>query len=189
MRLLRGPSRGARHRDGSKEQQRLTGGPPGKSLSVSRSDYALNKAFSVPQPVRRAVVLAAGRGDRLVSLAADVPKCLVEVDGVPLLERALHALASQGVAEAVIVIGHRGEAVRDRIGSCFSGVHIRYVEAPDFETTNNIRSLWDAREYLDEDILLVEADVAFDPSVVGALLVESASSAAVAPYQDRKSVV
>ena len=115
-------------------------------------------------------------------MAADVPKCLVEVNGEPLLERALHALASQGVAEAVIVIGYKGEAVRERIGSCFAGIGIRYVEAPDFETTNNIRSLWDARDYLDEDILLIEADVAFDPSVIGALLLESGSSAAVAPF-------
>ena len=187
IRLLWVPSREASHRDVGKAQPRLTGRPPGKSLPVSRSDYSSNTSFSDPRPVRRAVVLAAGRGDRLESLATDIPKCLVEVGGVPLLERALHALASQGVAEAVVVIGHKGEAVRDRIGSCFSGVHIRYVEAPDFETTNNIRSLWDAREYLDEDILLVEADVAFDPSVVGALLLESASSAAVAPYHRRLS--
>ncbi len=158
------------------------GGPAGKSLSMSRSDHAPNKSFNVPQPVRRAVVLAAGKGSRLEPLAEDVPKCLVEVGGVPLLERALHALASQGVAEAAIVIGYRGNAVRDRIGSCCAGVDIRYVEAPDFETTNNIRSLWDAREFLDEDILLVEADVVFDPSVIGALLLEPGSSAAVAPY-------
>ncbi len=94
-----------------------------------------------PSPVRRAVILAAGKGNRLQPLTTHVPKCLIEVGGEPLLERALHALASQGVAEAVIVIGYKGDAVRERIGSCFAGVDIRYVEAPDFETTNNIRSL------------------------------------------------
>ena len=90
------------------------------------------------------MILAAGQGTRLERLAADAPKCLVELDGQSLLERALDALASQGVTEAVIVVGYRSEAVRERIGSCFAGVDIRYVEAPDFETTNNIRSLWDA---------------------------------------------
>ena len=135
-----------------------------------------------PPPVRRAVILAAGKGNRLQPLTADVPKCLVEVGGEPLLERALHALASQGVAEAVIVIGYKGEAVRERIGACFAGIDIHYVEAPDFETTNNIRSLWDARDYLDRDILLLEADVVFDPPVIAALLAEAGSSAAVAPY-------
>ena len=148
----------------------------------SRNDQAPRASFGNPEPVGRAVILAAGQGTRLERLAADAPKCLVELDGQSLLERALDALASQGVTEAVIVVGYRSEAVRERIGSCFAGVDIRYVEAPDFETTNNIRSLWDAREYLDEDVLLVEADVAFDPSVIGALLLEPGSSVAVAPY-------
>ncbi|MCP5031572.1 MAG: aminotransferase class I/II-fold pyridoxal phosphate-dependent enzyme [Actinomycetia bacterium] len=153
-----------------------------KPLVRTPDDHLPKKSFGVPQPVGRAVILAAGKGSRLERLAGDVPKCLVEIDGQPLLERALHALASQGVVEAVIVVGYRGEAVRERIGSCFAGVDIRFVEAPDFETTNNIRSLWDAREFLDEDVLLVEADVAFDPSVISALLVEPGSSIAVVPY-------
>ncbi len=133
-------------------------------------------------PVQRAVILAAGKGNRLLPLTAEIPKCMVEVGGEPLLERALHALVSQGVDEAVIVIGYRGEVIRKALGSCFAGVDIRYVDAPDFETTNNIRSLWDARDYLDRDILLLEADVVFDPGVVTALLDDAGSSVAVAPY-------
>ncbi len=135
-----------------------------------------------PLSVQRAIVLAAGRGSRLHALTGDAPKCLTEIGGEPLLERALHALGSQGITEAVIVIGYMGEMVRDRIGSRIAGVDIRYVEAPDYATSNNIRSLWDARDYLDQDLVLLEADVAFDPAVVGALLAHSGSSAAVAPY-------
>ena len=140
------------------------------------------KISSEPFAVHRAIVLAAGRGSRLHALTGNAPKCLAEIGGEPLLERALHALASQGITEAVIVIGYMGEMVRDRIGSRFAGVDIRYVEAPDYATTNNIRSLWDARDYLDRDLVLLEADVAFDPAVIGALLGQSGSSAAVAPY-------
>lgn len=135
-----------------------------------------------PKPIRRAVVLAAGRGSRLHSLTADAPKCLTVIGGEPLLERALKALASQGITEAVVVIGHMGDMVRDHIGTTFAGVNILYVEAPDYATTNNIRSLWDARAYLNEDVVLLEADIAFDPEVVGTLLAQRGSSAAVAPY-------
>jgi len=133
--------------------------------------------------VRRAVILAAGKGTRLQPLTSNVPKCLVKIGGVPLLERALQSLASQGVTEAIIVIGYRGDVIRDRIGSQFANVAIHYVDAPDFDTTNNIHSLWDARDYLDEDILLLEADVAFDTTVITALLAHPGSSAAVAPSQ------
>jgi histidinol-phosphate/aromatic aminotransferase/cobyric acid decarboxylase-like protein/choline kinase len=136
-----------------------------------------------PKKVRRAIVLAAGRGSRLHALTRDAPKCLTEIGGEAILERTLNALAGEGITEAVVVIGYMGNMVRDRIGSHFGGVEILYVEAPDYATTNNIRSLWDARDYLDQDLVLLEADVAFDAAVVGTLLAQSGSSAAVAPYE------
>ncbi len=160
----------------------MTSDPLAEPLAASYGNDAPNTSSDDALSVRRAVILAAGRGSRLQPLTAKVPKCLVEIGGESLLERALRALASLGVAEAVIVIGYKGEVVRDRIGSRFAGVDIFYVEAPDYETTNNIRSLWDARDYLDQDTLLLEADVAFDPAVIAALLMESGSSIAVAPY-------
>jgi histidinol-phosphate/aromatic aminotransferase/cobyric acid decarboxylase-like protein/CTP:phosphocholine cytidylyltransferase-like protein len=132
--------------------------------------------------VRRAVILAAGRGSRLHALTGDSPKCLTEIGGESILERALRALASLSVTEAVVVIGYMGAMVRNRIGSRFEGIDILYVEAPDYATTNNIRSLWDARDYLDQDLVLLEADVAFDATVVETLLAQSGSSAAVAPF-------
>lgn len=142
---------------------------------------ALPRGTVEPRAVSRAVVLAAGRGSRLHALTGDAPKCLTEVGGEPLIVRALQALACQGVTEAVIVVGYMAEMVRNRIGSRFAGVDVRFVQAPDYATTNNIRSLWDARDYLDRDVLLLEADVAFDPEVVAALLKHPGSSAAVAP--------
>ena len=106
----------------------------------------------------------------------------MEVGGEPLLERALRALASQGVTGAIVVVGYMCDVVRERIGSRFAGMAICYVEAPDYATTNNIRSLWNVRDYLDRDVLLLEADIAFDASVIAVLLAEPGNSAAVAPY-------
>jgi choline kinase len=107
----------------------------------------------------------------------------VEVGGQPILLRALQALATQGVEEVVIVVGYKADVIRRRIGNCFAGMDILYVDAPRYATTNNICSLWDAREYCDEDVLLVEGDVVFDASVVASLLTEQGSSLAVAPFQ------
>ena len=136
-----------------------------------------------PKGVRRAVILAAGRGSRLHTLTGDIPKCLTKIGGEPILERTLNALAGEGITEAVLIIGYMGTMVRDRIGSHFGGIDILYVEAPDYATTNNIRSLWDARDYLDQDLVLLEADVVFDAAVVGMLLAYSGSSAAVARFE------
>src|SRR3954452_13588183 len=89
-------------------------------------------------PVRRALILAAGRGQRMRPLTTDVPKCLVEVNGVPILFRSLRVLASAGVTEAIIVVGHKAAQVRRRVGHNFAGIDIEYVDAPSFDSTNNI---------------------------------------------------
>ena len=135
------------------------------------------------QAVRRAVLLAAGTGTRLRPLTAEVPKCLVEVAGESIVERALRVLHSQGVNEVVIVAGHCGEKLRERLGSRFAGIELRYVEAPDYATTNNIRSLWDARSALDRDVILIEGDLIFDEAVISALLAIPGNSAAVVPVE------
>ncbi|MEE9253441.1 MAG: NTP transferase domain-containing protein, partial [Pseudomonadales bacterium] len=62
--------------------------------TVSRRSDAPNLSRGDPPAVRRAVILAAGMGNRLHTLTTDAPKCLVEIGGEPLLERALRALAS-----------------------------------------------------------------------------------------------
>lgn len=131
--------------------------------------------------VRRAVLLAAGTGTRLQPLTDGIPKCLLKVAGETIIERALRTLACQGIKEAVIVVGHCGEAVRSHLGSRFAGIGIEYADAPDYATTNNIRSLWDARGALDTDLLLVEGDLVFDADVIAALLATPGNSAAVVP--------
>jgi len=75
---------------------------------------ATQNATAAAQTVRRAVPLAAGKGERLYPLTANTPKCLIEIGGESLVERALRALATDGVAEATIVVGYNGEVVRDR---------------------------------------------------------------------------
>jgi histidinol-phosphate/aromatic aminotransferase/cobyric acid decarboxylase-like protein/CTP:phosphocholine cytidylyltransferase-like protein len=114
-------------------------------------------------------------------LTAETPKCLVKIAGETIISRALRVLAERGIGEAVIVVGYRGQAVRDCLGTAFAGLSLSYVEAPDYATTNNIRSLWHARDALNEDILLIEGDLVFDEVVVEALLATSDSSAAVVP--------
>jgi len=152
-----------------------------QTVGVGTQGLVLGNLSPGPLPVRRALILAAGLGQRMHPLTIDVPKCLVEVNGVPILFRSLQALASAGVTEAIIVVGHEAAQVRRRVGHNFAGIEIEYVDAPSFDTTNNIRSLWDARRYCDEDILLLEGDILFDSDVVMRLCEQVGSSMAVVP--------
>lgn len=150
------------------------------SLESDRVGLTDIQPVGSPAPVRRAVILAAGMGSRMGSLTTSVPKCLVEVNGVPILFRSLQVLASAGVTEAVVVVGYESDQVRRRVGSTFAGMQITFVDAPLFYRTNNICSLWDARRYLNEDILLIEGDVVFDLDVVLSLYEHPGCSMAVA---------
>lgn len=152
-----------------------------QTVRVRKQGPVPGNLSSGPLPVRRALILAAGVGRRMHPLTIDVPKCLIEVNGVPILFRSLQALASAGVSEAIIVVGHEAAQVRGRVGHNFNGIEIEYVDAPSFDTTNNIRSLWDARRYCDEDILLLEGDILFDSDVVMRLCEQVGSSMGVAP--------
>lgn len=140
-----------------------------------------------PLGVRRAVILAAGMGDRLSPLTLETPKCLTEINGQPILFRALRALANQGFSEVVIVVGHLADKVRERVGSSQFGLDISYVDAPRYMTTNNICSMWDARDFCDEDILLIEGDVVFDEIILAEILRQPGSVAAVVPFEREHS--
>lgn len=160
--------------------------PPGKALN-STTLLGESRSRRVATPARRAVILAAGIGARLMPNTSDSPKCLVAVNGVPLLCHTLGGLAAAGVREVVVVVGHEGQQVRSRVGTSFASMAVRYVEAPRFQTTNNICSLWEAREFCDQDVLLLEGDVIFDPEMLTHLQEFSGSSMAVAPHHSSLS--
>jgi histidinol-phosphate/aromatic aminotransferase/cobyric acid decarboxylase-like protein/choline kinase len=151
-----------------------------QTVAVGAKKPGLGNLPSGSPPVRRALILAAGIGQRMLPLTLDVPKCHVQVNGVPILFRSLRVLASAGVSEAVIVVGHQAAQVRRRVGNNFAGIDIEYVDAPSFDSTNNSRSLWDARRSCEQDILLLEGDVVFDRDVVMRLREQAGSSMAVA---------
>ncbi|MCI0816522.1 MAG: phosphocholine cytidylyltransferase family protein, partial [Chloroflexi bacterium] len=118
----------------------------------------------------QAVILAAGQGTRLRPLTDHRPKCLVEVEGQPILRYQLEALCEVGVRECIVVVGHRAAQVRSAFGSRFLGLSITYVENEVFETTNNIYSLWLARREITGDMLLLEGDLLFEPALLMDLL-------------------
>ena len=121
-------------------------------------------------PVRTALLLAAGLGSRLGPVTEALPKCLVPVSGVPILERLVRALDAHGFERLVIVAGYKAETLHAYLGERFGGITIEYLLSPLFATTNNIYSLWLARQLIDEPFLLVESDVVFDEPLLAPLL-------------------
>jgi NDP-sugar pyrophosphorylase family protein len=133
----------------------------------------------------KAAVLAAGKGARLRPLTDSTPKCLVKVNGKPLLHNALEHLGGNGIDTAVIVIGHLGEMVRESLGEQFQGIRLIYVENRLFDTTSNAYSLWLARDHLNDDILLLEDDIFFEGELIDRVCGHSYANIVVADeYRD-----
>jgi len=112
------------------------------------------------------VILAAGVGRRLSPLTNNVPKCLVEVNGTPIIVQTLDALTKYNLNRIIIIIGHLGSQVKKRLGKEYNGVPITYIENHVYSKTNNIYSLWLARNFLNQDTILMECDIFFEPKVI-----------------------
>ena len=111
--------------------------------------------------VSTAVILAAGSGSRLRPATDAVPKCLSEVNGVPILEQQVRCLRRWGFRRLVIVAGHLESQIHDFLDQTETGLTIDYVVNARYRTTNNIYSLWLAQEEISESFLLLECDLLF----------------------------
>lgn len=119
----------------------------------------------------QAVILAAGMGKRLKELTQDNTKCMVEVNGVTLIDRMLHQIDKQHLSRIIIVIGYQGQKLIDYIATLQINTPIIYVNNPIYDKTNNIYSLALAKDWLyKDDTLLFESDLIFEDSVIEALV-------------------
>lgn len=114
----------------------------------------------------QAIILAAGMGKRLGALTKDNTKCMIKVNGVTLIDRLLIQLSSLQLSRVVIVVGYKGDKLREYIGNRYPDLHIQCVYNTVYNKTNNIYSLYLAKEYfVEDDTLLIESDLIFDDAL------------------------
>ncbi len=143
----------------------------------------------------KALILNSGTGTRMGALTAEHPKCMTELSpGETILSRQLRMLSEAGLTQAVITTGPFAEALMDYCRSLNLPIELTFVHNPDFQTTNYIYSIYLARAFLDEDILLLHGDLVFENAVLDALLAREDSCMAVSstqplPEKDFKAVL
>ncbi len=116
--------------------------------------------------ITTALLLAAGMGSRLFPLTQNLPKCLTLVNEKSILERLVIGLKQHGFKRLVIVTGYHENCIREFLGTKSGNMTIEYIYSPLYKTTNNIYSLWIAREIINEPFILVESDIIFDASLL-----------------------
>lgn len=120
----------------------------------------------------QAIFLAAGMGRRLKELTSNATKCMVEVNGQTMIERALHNLESLKCVDKIIfVIGYEGDKLRKYVDSLGIDIPIEYIRNDIYDKTNNIYSLYLAKDKLmEDDTLLLESDLVYEEAVIRKLV-------------------
>lgn len=109
----------------------------------------------------KVVIMAGGKGTRISSVANDIPKPMIKIKGKPVLEREIECLREQGFTDIIITISHLGSVIMDYFGNGRKfGVNIEYFN----ETVplGNAGALFQLKNKLTEDFLLLNADAIFD---------------------------
>ena len=109
----------------------------------------------------KVVIMAGGKGTRISSVASDIPKPMIEIDGIPVLEREIQCLKEQGFKDLIITVSHLGHIIMNYFGDGLDfGVHIEYFVEE--QPLGNAGALFELKNKLTEDFLLLNADSIFD---------------------------
>lgn len=109
----------------------------------------------------QALMLAAGMGKRLGKFTNDNTKCMVEVAGKKLIDRAIEAVVEADIKKMIIVVGYKGEAlidyVKDNYQNC--GIEFVFIDNKDYAVSNNMYSFYLAKDHvINEDMFLKAAE-------------------------------
>jgi len=115
----------------------------------------------------RTVILAAGAGSRLKPLTDNTPKCLLKVGEKCILEMTIENLLATNNTEIIIVTGYLENKIREFIQDRFPGLKVRYICNSLYASTNNIYSLWLAKDaVLGDDMIMMDSDIVFDSRII-----------------------
>ena len=143
----------------------------------------------------KALILNSGLGTRMGSLTSEHPKCMTEISGrETILSRQLKLISNAGIKEVVMTTGYFDGILVDYCNSLGLPIHYTFVKNPVYDQTNYIYSIYCAREYLDDDIILMHGDLVFENEVFDQLLVSPVSCMTVSstlplPEKDFKAQV
>lgn len=118
----------------------------------------------------KAIIPAAGIGSRLQPLTNDLPKCLVQVNGKPLLYYILNQLKEANIDEVIIVTGYKNELIENFLKEEHNFPPTICIFNPDYFNTNSILSLYLTREYWNSDFIIIDSDLILNSNLVKSII-------------------
>lgn len=121
----------------------------------------------------KAVIVAAGESKRLQPLSKEFPKCFLKVGKHPLIRYSLEALKSCGIQEIAFVVGYKKEYFTEQLGNDY-----KYIFNPFYATTNNMVSLWFAKDFIaGSDFIYLHSDILYHPEILAKTIVDNSEIA------------
>jgi len=121
--------------------------------------------------MKKAIILAAGQGSRLLPLTADQPKCLIEFAGKSLIAWQIEALVANGIEEIAVVTGFRDSKLDAALAQLpHRASEIRSCFNPFYKVADNLGSCWIVREEMDQDFIILNGDTLISPEIVARLI-------------------
>ena len=118
----------------------------------------------------KAVILAAGRGNRMSTLGDRIPKCLIEYKGKTLIQRTLDILLDCGINDVTIVVGYKRDQLINHIEEVLPDNAIKFIYNPEYLNKENIYSVWCAKEDFNHDLIMMDADLLINKSVIDQII-------------------
>jgi choline kinase len=118
----------------------------------------------------QAIILAAGASRRLRPLTDSTPKCLLNIGKRNLLQRTVDNLIANGVSDFIFVTGYRENMIKDFINEKYGKLNKTFITNTDYENNNNSFSLWMTKDFVKEEVLLLDSDILFDEKIIGKLI-------------------
>lgn len=118
----------------------------------------------------QAVILAAGIAKRLRPLTDNTPKCLLNIGDKNILHRTIENIIYNGIKDYIFVLGYRENMIKNYLNANFPEINKIILTNPDYENNNNSYSLWMTKNYLKDDMLLLDSDILFDKEIIANLL-------------------
>ena len=115
----------------------------------------------------QALMLAAGMGKRLGNYTKNATKCMVSVNGKTLIEYAIESLIYAGIKKFTMVVGYKKDVLKNFLKGKYPQIQIDFIDNDVYDSTNNIYSLYLARDVLSsDDTILLESDLIFDKEII-----------------------
>jgi choline kinase len=133
----------------------------------------------------KAVILSAGQGKRLMPLTAKDPKCLLNIEGLTLMEWQINELHKAGIDQVAVVVGYQADRVRQLLHRRYDSQRVRSIYNPTHAWADNLFSCWVARAEMNAAFILINGDTIFEAGVVNRLLQTPVHPVTVGTHQKR----